>query len=86
VEKAKKMLAESIAANAEIFAFKPFYLSDEFSLLDCAIAPLLWRLPVYGIKLPAQAKSVYDYAERIFSLDSFQKSLSDTEKEMHNPE
>ncbi len=81
-DKARKRLAESLTASAEIFAFKPFYLSDEMSLLDCAIGPLLWRLPVYGIELPAQAKAVVDYAHRLFEMDTFQKSLSDAEREM----
>ena len=81
--RACKMLGESLAANAEVFAFKKFYLSDELSLLDCAIAPLLWRLPVYGIKLPHQAEAIFEYGERIFKTPSFQRSLSAAEKEMN---
>ncbi len=81
-DSARKRLAESLTASAEIFAFKPFYLSDEMSLLDCAIGPLLWRLPVYGINLPVQAKAVIDYANRLFETETFQKSLSDAEREM----
>jgi len=81
-DKAKNMLAESLAASAELFAFKPYYLSDDMSLLDCAIAPLLWRLPHYGVNLPSQAKAVIDYSHRLFELESFQKSLSEAEKEM----
>lgn len=82
-DKARQLLTESITASAEVFAFKPFYLSDELSLLDCAVAPLLWRLGLYGITLPLQAKPVTDYAERVFALDSFQKSLSEDEKELN---
>lgn len=81
-DKARRMLAESIASSDEIFGLKPYFLSDEFSLMDSAIAPLLWRLDYYGIKLPSQAKAVRAYAERLFERTSFQTSLSDIEKEM----
>lgn len=80
--KARKMLRDSIAASADVFGARPFFLSDEFSLVDCCIAPLLWRLPAYGVELPAQAKAVAQYAERIFERDSFQASLTDAEREL----
>ncbi|MFA7094888.1 MAG: stringent starvation protein SspA [Gammaproteobacteria bacterium] len=80
--KARKILRDELTASAELFAAKPFFMSDEFSLLDCAIAPLLWRLPHFGIELPTQAKPVMQYAQRIFSRDSFRASLSDAEREM----
>lgn len=80
--KARKILRDSLAASAEVFAAKPFFLSDEFSLVDCAILPLLWRLNYYGVELPAQAKAVSAYAERMFDRDSFRSSLSETEREM----
>jgi len=79
---ARKMLTESIAASDEVFGLKTFFLSDEFSLMDTAIAPLLWRLNHYGIELPGQAKAVRAYAERVFERSCFQTSLSDVEKEM----
>lgn len=80
--KAKKMLRDSIAASAEVFAAFPFFLSEEFSLVDCYVAPLLWRLPHYKIDLPKQAKPVMDYAERIFRRESFKLSLTEAEREM----
>ncbi|OOZ41863.1 stringent starvation protein A [Solemya pervernicosa gill symbiont] len=80
--KERKALRESLISSAELFAAKPFFLSDEFSLMDCAIAPLLWRLPHLGIELPAQAKAVIDYADRIFARESFQESLTEGEREM----
>ena len=80
--KARKILRDELTASAELFAAKSFFMSDEFSLLDCAIAPLLWRLPHFGIELPTQAKPVMQYAQRIFSRDSFRASLSDAEREM----
>ena len=82
--KARKMLRDSIASSAEVFAAMPFFLSEEFSLIDCYVAPLLWRLPVYKIDLPKQSKAVWDYAERIFARDSFQHSLTDAEREMRD--
>lgn len=80
--KARKILRESLTASAELFAAKPFFLSDEFSLVDCCVAPLLWRLPYYKIDLPKQAKPVLDYAKSIFARESFQASLTEAEREM----
>src|SRR5688500_12946267 len=61
--RAVKALEESILSSVEIFAAKKFFLSDEFSLVDATIAPILWRLPVFGIKLPAQARPIQRYME-----------------------
>lgn len=80
--KARKILQEDLTVLAPLFAEHRFFMSDEFSLLDCSLAPLLWRLTALKIKLPAQAKPVLDYAERIFSREGFQASLSDIEKGM----
>ncbi len=82
VTKARKMLKESLLASAQVFAAKPFFLSDDFGMADCCIAPLLWRLPVYGVELPKQAKPVQDYMDRIFARESFVQSLSEAEQEM----
>ncbi len=82
--KARKELRESLTAAAPIFTHKPFFMSDDFSLVDCSIAPLLWRLPVLGIELPPQAKPVIDYAARMFERESFQESLSSVEREMRD--
>ena len=80
--KARKILRDSLAASVEVFSAKPYFLNDEFSLVDCSLAPLLWRLPYYGVYLPPQAKSMLEYAERIFSRTSFKASLTDAEREM----
>lgn len=80
--KIAKELCDSLTVIAPIFEQKPFFLSDELSLLDCAVAPILWRLPEYGIALPAAAKALNAYAERLFALDSFQASLTDKEREI----
>jgi RNA polymerase-associated protein len=80
--KARKTIQEDLTVLAPLFENTKFFMSDEFSLLDCTLAPLLWRLPSLGVKLPASAKSVEKYADRIFRRDSFQASLSDVEKAM----
>jgi RNA polymerase-associated protein len=80
--KARKQLSESLTASAEVFAAKPYFLSDELTLVDAMIAPMLWRLPRYRIDLPRQAKPVLEYAERMFARESFQTSLSEAEHEM----
>jgi len=80
--KARKMLRDSLTASAEVFSARPFFLSDEFSLVDATIIPILWRLKHYRIDLPRQAKPVMQYAERMFQRESFQASLSEAEQEM----
>lgn len=80
VDVARRELSESITSVIPVFAEMPFFLSEEFSLVDCCIAPLLWRLPKLGVELPPQAKAVHDYAERIFKRESFQTSLTDSER------
>lgn len=80
--KARKMLRDSLTAGAEVFSARPFFLSDEFTLVDATIAPILWRLKHYRIDLPRQAKPVMQYAKRLFERESFQDSLSEAEREM----
>jgi len=80
--KARKTLRDSLASSAEVFAARPYFLSDDFSLVDATIAPVLWRLKHYRIDLPAQAKPVLDYAARLFERESFQTSLTETEREL----
>ncbi|HEY5623181.1 MAG TPA: glutathione S-transferase N-terminal domain-containing protein [Gammaproteobacteria bacterium] len=82
VTRARKVLRDSIVSSVEIFGAKRFFLSDEFSLVDCSIAPILWRLEVFGIDLPTQAKPIMQYMDEIFSRPSFQASLTELEQEM----
>lgn len=82
VARARKALRDSLTASAEVFSAKPFFLSDEFSLVDATIAPVLWRLKHYSIDLPAQARAVKEYAQRMFARESFRASLTEAEKEM----
>lgn len=82
-EKHRKELRDSLVTLAPLFLDKPFFLNEEFTLVDCTLAPILWRMDVMGLDLPAkQAKPILDYAERIFSREGFQASLSDSEREM----
>ena len=81
--RARKALRDSLTSSAEVFAAKPYFLSDEFSLVDAAVAPILWRLKHYRVELPAQAKPVMSYAARLFERESFQASLTEAEREMH---
>jgi RNA polymerase-associated protein len=80
--KARKMLRESILQSMELFGARPYFLSEDFSLVDCTIAPLLWRLPVYGIDLGKDAEPIEEYMDRVFARRSFQQSLTELEQEM----
>lgn len=79
-DKARTALRDSISAAADVFAARPFFLSEEFSMADAWIAPILWRLPHWGVKLPKQASAVEAYAERIFAREGFRRSLSEAER------
>lgn len=80
VEESKKALQESIISVVSMFKEMPYFMSEEFSLVDCAISPLMWRLKSMGITLPPEAKPLQDYAKRLFSREAFQVSLTDTER------
>jgi RNA polymerase-associated protein len=84
VSKNTKELRENITAIAPIFKEKPFFMSEEFTLVDCCIAPILWRLPALGIDLRAskQIKPLLAYMDSLFERESFQASLSEQEREM----
>jgi RNA polymerase-associated protein len=79
---ARKELEESLTKLAPVFADAHFFLSDEFTMVDCCIIPLLWRLPSLGIKLSARAKPVLEYAKRMFARDTFQQSMTELEQEL----
>jgi RNA polymerase-associated protein len=81
-ERAAKQLKEGIIAANELFQMSEYVLSDELSLVDCTLGPLMWRLPHYGIKLGKPGASVEAYAHRIYSRQSFKASLTQAEKDM----
>jgi len=81
--RARKNLRESLLSSAELFGVKPFFMSDEFSLVDCSIAPILWRLPRWEVDLPpSHGRNIIKYAETLFSRPSFRTSLTELEQEM----
>lgn len=80
-DEAKKELLTSILQLEPVFASKPYFLSDEFSLLDCALIPLLWRLPALGMPIPKEYKAIHAYQERVFNRDAVKASLSEAEKQ-----
>ena len=84
VKKATKELRESIVGISPIFAEKPFFMSEEFTLVDCCLAPILWRLPSLGIDVRSskQSKPLLTYMDTIFNRESFQESLTEQEREM----
>jgi RNA polymerase-associated protein len=65
-----------------VFGQKPFFLSDEFSLVDCYLAPLLWRLPTLGVVQRSWRERAEGYMTRVFERDSFLASLTEPEREM----
>ncbi|AEY00613.1 stringent starvation protein A [Oceanimonas sp. GK1] len=82
-DEARKELREALLAIAPVFAEFPFFMSEEFSLVDCYMAPLLWRLPSLGIELSGRgAKELKAYMVRLFERDSFQASLTEVERDM----
>ena len=82
VEKARAAIRDSLAQIAPVFGKQKYMLGDEFSMLDVAIVPLLWRLDFYDIQLPKQAAPLMKYAERLFSRPAFIDSLTASEKVM----
>jgi len=81
-EQAAKQLKEGIIAANELFSVSDYILSDELSLVDCTLGPLMWRLAHYGIKLGKPGASVEAYAHRVFSRASFKSSLTQAERDL----
>lgn len=79
---ARNTLRDGLTVISPVFKEQAFILGAEFSLVDCALAPVLWRLPLYGVELPRQAKPILDYADRLFARKSFKLSLTDAEHDM----
>ena len=81
-EKNRALVRDQLAQLAPMFVKQKFMLGEEFSMLDVAIAPLLWRLEHYGIELPKAAAPIMKYAERIFSRQGFIDALTSSERAM----
>jgi len=82
--KLKKILRDTVLQSTELFKVKPYFLSDEFSLVDATIAPVLWRLPSYGIELPVQAMPITKYMNSIFARSTFRSCLTEAERDMRH--
>jgi len=81
-DKERAHVRDQLTQLAPMFAKQKFLLGDDFSMLDVAIAPLLWRLDHYGIELPRSAAPLMKYAERIFSRQGFIDAMTPSEKVM----
>ena len=79
---ARAQIRDRLAQLAPMFLKNKFMLGEDFSMLDVAIAPLLWRLDHYGIELPKNAAPLQKYAERIFSRPAYIEALTPSEKVM----
>lgn len=83
VKQSRKALVDEITALNVVFGDNAYFLSDEFTLVDCVLGPLLWHFPRLGIELhPKKASNVLTYAERVFERESFQGSMSEQEREI----
>jgi RNA polymerase-associated protein len=80
--KLRTQLRDMVVQTSDFFRAKPYFLSDEFSLVDASIAPVLWRLPHYGIELPKDDLVMQKYRARVFARPAFRATLSDHELEM----
>lgn len=78
----RKEMRDGLISMSPTLSEQSYMLGEEFSLVDCVIAPFLWRLPAMGIELPHQAKPVIDYGKRLFSRAAFSSSLTEVEKQM----
>lgn len=81
-DEALAQLKQSLAVVAPVFASMPWFFSEEYSMVDAYLAPLLWRFYALGGSMPKQAKAVDAYAKRLFARESFQASLTEVEREM----
>ena len=83
-QQARRILRDSLLASTDVFRSKAYFLSDEFSLVDASVAPILWRLNAWQIELPPQAQDIVRYSNLIFSRAAFRESLSQTERTMRS--
>jgi RNA polymerase-associated protein len=81
---ARNQLKEGLKVIAPVFEQTPYFMSEDFTLVDCSMAPILWRLKSYGIAVPPKARALQAYAERLFERDSFRSSLTEREREMND--
>ena len=79
----RKKLKSMLNSSLDLFSVNKYFLNDELTVIDCFLAPILWRLEYFGISLGKEHKAITDYMERVFSRETFKNSLSEDEEEMH---
>ena len=84
VKVARRDLTERLIQMIPVFAHRPFFMNDDYTLVDASLAVLLWRLPSLGIDLPKSAKAITDYSNRLMEREMFNESLSDDELDMND--
>ncbi|MDY7026550.1 MAG: glutathione binding-like protein, partial [Pseudomonadota bacterium] len=82
--KARKSLKDSIITIAPVFSQMDYFMDDEFTIVDSLVAPILWRLSILGVSIEKTHKGLHNYMNRLFERESFQKSLSEFEREIPN--
>ena len=82
-DEGRKRLKELVTASVPLFKAHKFYLNSEISLADCAMAPIVWRLPALGVPLPRDGKVIEDYGSRIFRSPAFARSLTAAERKLN---
>ncbi|MFT7227860.1 MAG: RNA polymerase-associated protein [Methylophilaceae bacterium] len=80
--KARKTVRDNLTQIVPIFSRQEYLLGDEYSMLDVAVTPLLWRLERYGIQMPSQAAPLLKYAERLFARPLYAEAMTPSEKVM----
>jgi RNA polymerase-associated protein len=79
---ARKRLREHLLAALPLFKASKFFLNPEMSLVDCLVAPVVWRLPWLGVELGREGKPIVDYGERLFHSQGYARSLTNEERAM----
>ena len=79
---ARKRLRQNLLSTLPLFKASRFFLNPEMSLVDCLVAPVIWRLPSLDVDLGKEGRPIVDYGERLFHSQGFERSLTDDEKSM----
>ena len=79
----RKKLKSMLNSSLDLFSANNYFLNDELTVIDCVLAPILWRLGYFGISLGSEHKAITNYMERVFERETFKDSLSEDEEEMH---
>jgi RNA polymerase-associated protein len=82
VKRARRDLTERLIQMIPVFAHKPFFMSDEYTVVDITLSVIFWRINSFGIDLPKTNKGLYEYAKRMYERESFRDSLTDLELEL----